>query len=141
MENNEHAEGIRQSVDDIIGVNTFLRRKKRTEDDNQRERFEKIIRTLEEIEVRGMIIANDLKVDFTTYDEKFYDVVDTLLLMHFGKEASEIIFFYLYERVNPDGTINQLVDTNEQYVTLNSPTDLWELVKIIQSQVGKPKKK
>jgi hypothetical protein len=141
MENNEHAEGIRQSVDDIIGANTSLRRKKKTEDDNQRERFEKIIRTLEEIEVRGMIIANDLKVDFTTYDEKFYDVVDTLLLMHFGKEASEIIFFYLYERVNPDGTINQLVDTNEQYVTLNSPTDLWELVKIIQSQVGKSKKK
>lgn len=141
MENNEHAEGIKQSVDDIIGANTSLRRKKKTEDDNQRERFEKIIRTLEEIEVRGMIIANDLKVDFTTYDEKFYDVVDTLLLMHFGKEASEIIFFYLYERVNPDGTINQLVDTNNNYVTLNSPTDLWELVKVIQSQVGKPKKK
>jgi len=141
MENNEHAEGIKQSVEDIIGANTFLRRKKKTEDDNQRERFEKIIRTLEEIEVRGVIMGNDLKIDFTTYDEKFYDVIDTLILMQFGKEASEIIFFYLYERVNPDGTINQLVDTNDNYVVLNSPTDLWELVKVIQNQVGKPKKK
>jgi hypothetical protein len=141
MENNEHAEGIKQSVEDIIGANTFLRRKKKTEDDNQRERFEQIIRTLEEIEVRGVILGNDLKIDFTTYDEKFYEVIDTLILMQFGKEASEIIFFYLYERVNPDGTINQLVDTNDQYVTLNSPTDLWELVKVIQNQVGKPKKK
>jgi hypothetical protein len=141
MENNEHAEGIKQSVEDIIGANTFLRRKKKTEDDNQRERFEKIIRTLEEIEVRGVIMGNDLKIDFTTYDEKFYDVIDTLILMQFGKEASEIIFFYLYERVNPDGTTNQLVDTNDNYVVLNSPTDLWELVKVIQNQVGKPKKK
>jgi hypothetical protein len=141
MENNEHAEGIKQSVEDIIGANTFLRRKKKTEDDNQRERFEKIIRTLEEIEVRGVIMGNDLKIDFTTYDEKFYDVIDTLILMQFGKEASEIIFFYLYERVNPDGSINQLIDTNDQYVTLNSPTDLWELIKVIQNQVGKPKKK
>jgi hypothetical protein len=141
MENNEHAEGIKQSVEDIIGANTFLRRKKKTEDDNQRERFEKIIRTLEEIEVRGVIMGNDLKIDFTTYDEKFYDVIDTLILMQFGKEASEVIFFYLYERVNPDGTINQLVDTNDNYVILNSPTDLWELVKVIQNQVGKPKKK
>lgn len=141
MENNEHAEGIKQSVEDIIGANTFLRRKKKTEDDNQRERFEKIIRTLEEIEVRGVIMGNDLKIDFTTYDEKFYDVIDTLILMQFGKEASEVIFFYLYERVNPDGTINQLVDTNNNYVVLNSPTDLWELVKVIQNQVGKPKKK
>jgi hypothetical protein len=119
MENNEHAEGIKQSVEDIIGANTFLRRKKKTEDDNQRERFEKIIRTLEEIEVRGVIMGNDLKIDFTTYDEKFYDVIDTLILMQFGKEASEIIFFYLYERVNPDGTTNQLVDTNDNYLVLN----------------------
>ena len=141
MENNEHAEGIKQSVEDIIGANTFLRRKKKTEDDNQRERFEQIIRTLEEIEVRGVILGNDLKIDFTTYDEKFYEVIDTLILMQFGKQASEIIFFYLYERVNPDGSINQLVDTNDQYVTLNSPTDLWELIKVIQNQVGKPKKK
>jgi hypothetical protein len=141
MENNEHAEGIKQSVEDIIGANTFLRRKKKTEDDNQRERFEQIIRTLEEIEVRGVILGSDLKIDFTTYDEKFYDVIDTLILMQFGKEASEIIFFYLYERVNPDGSINQLVDTNDQYVILNSPTDLWELVKVIQNQIGKPKKK
>jgi hypothetical protein len=86
-------------------------------------------------------MGNDLKIDFTTYDEKFYDVIDTLILMQFGKEASEIIFFYLYERVNPDGTTNQLVDTNDNYVVLNSPTDLWELVKVIQNQVGKPKKK
>jgi hypothetical protein len=141
MENNEHAEGIKQSVEDIIGTDTFLRRKKKTEDDNQRERFEKIIRTLEEIEVRGMIVANDLKVDFTTYDEKFYEVIDTLILMNFGKEASEIIFFYLYERINPDGTINSLVDTNDNYITLNSPTDLWELIKVIKTSVGKAKKK
>jgi hypothetical protein len=141
MENNEHAEGIKQSVEDIIGANTSLRRKKKTEDDNQRERFEKIIRTLEEIEVRGMIVANDLKLDFASYDDKFYDVIDNLLLMQFGKEINEIIFFYLYDRVNSYGTINQLIDTNEQYITLNSPTYLWELIKVIQNQVGKPKKK
>ena len=41
--NEQHADGIKKSIDDIIGVDTFLKRKKKTEDDQQRERFIKII--------------------------------------------------------------------------------------------------
>ena len=56
MENQEHANGIKSSIEDILGAGASLRRKKKSEDDNQREKFEKIIRTLEEIEVRGIIL-------------------------------------------------------------------------------------
>ena len=109
MENNEeHVNGVKKSIDDILGTDTFLKRKKKSEDDINRERFEKIINTLEEIEVRGMLLGNDLQLDFTSYDEKFYFVIDSLFHLHFGKEASELIFFYLYERTNPDGTTNGL---------------------------------
>ena len=75
MDNEKHADGIKKSIDGIIGVDTFLKRKKKNEDDAQRERFEKIIQTLEEVEVRGMILGNDLNLDFTSYDEKFYFVM------------------------------------------------------------------
>ncbi len=78
MDNKEHADGIKKSIDDIIGVDTFLKRKKKSEDDIQREKFERIIQTLEEIEVRGMILGNDLQLDFTSYDDKFYRVIDSL---------------------------------------------------------------
>ena len=71
MDNNEqHADGIKKSIDEIIGVDTFLKRKKKTEDNQHKERFVKIIQTLEEIEVRGMILGNDLQLDFTSYDDK-----------------------------------------------------------------------
>ena len=60
MENNDkHAEEIKKSIDNIIGTDTFLKRKKKSEDDIQKAKFEKIIKTLEEIEVRGMILVND----------------------------------------------------------------------------------
>jgi hypothetical protein len=57
--------------------------------------------------------------------------------LHFGKDANEVIFFYLYERFNPDGSINSLIDKNDNRVELNSPSDLWEIVKQIQSQAKK----
>ena len=141
MDNEQHADGIKKSIDDIIGVDTFLKRKKKTEDDQYKQRFIKIIQTLEEIEVRGMILGNDLQLDFTSYDDKFYSVIDNLFFLHFGKEACELIFFYIYERLNPDGTADEVVDMDGNAIPLTSPEDLWELVKLTQEKVGKAKKK
>lgn len=141
MDNKEHADGIKKSIDNIIGVDTFLKRKKKSEDDVQKEKFEKIIQTLEEIEVRGMILGNDLQLDFTSYDEKFYKVIDGLFSLHFGKEACELIFFYLYERINPDGTYNEVMDENNNVLSLSTPSDLWNVIKLIQEKSGKAKKK
>ena len=139
--NEQHADGIKKSIDEIIGVDTFLKRKKKTEDDQHRDRFIKIIQTLEEIEVRGMILGNDLQLDFSSYDEKFYSIIDNFFYLHFGKEACELIFFYVYERLNPDGTANEVEDMDGNPIPLKSPEDLWELVKLTQEKVGKAKKK
>ena len=143
MENNEHVNGIKKSIDDILHTDTSLKRKKKSEEDINRERFEKIINALEEIEVRSIILGEDLKIDFTGYDEKFYFVIDSLFHMHFGKEAAELIFFYLYERMNADGTSNGLMNDEGEVVELTSPTDLWYLLKAMQDREksGKAKKK
>jgi hypothetical protein len=141
MEKDPHAEGIKKSIEDIIGADTSLRRKKKTDEDFQKEKFTKLIQTLDEIEVRSMIMGGDLGLDFTKYDDKFYSVIDGLLGLLYSKEACELIFFYLYERINEDGSTNELVDEDGNIVTLVSPTDLWYLVKIIQDKVGKAKKK
>lgn len=136
---NNHANSVRQSVGDIIGSNTFLKLKRKTEDDLQREQFESIILLLEEIEVRSIILSNDLKIDLASYDEKFYMLIEKLLSIHFGDEANEIIFYYIYDRINPDGSVNELRDEKDNVVLLNSPSDLWDVVKLIQSK-GKRKK-
>ena len=101
--NNEHTQGIKKSVEDIIGSNTVLKRKKKTEEDIQRESFEKIIMLMDQIQTRGVLLHAELGLDYSNYDEKFYEIIDRLFQMHFGAEASEIIFFYVYERLNPDG--------------------------------------
>lgn len=132
--NDEHTQGLKKSIEDIIGSDTVLKRKRRTEEDINREHFEKCILLMDEIQTRGMLLHADLGLDYSQYDEKFYEVIDRLFQMNFGKEASEIIFFYIYERQNPDGTINELLDQNDQVIPLNSPSDLWYLVNHIKSK-------
>jgi hypothetical protein len=140
MEEDKHAEGIKKSIDDIIGSNTFLKRKKKSDDDIQREKFEKVITMMEEVEVRGMILESDLKLDFSSYDDKFYTIIENLFELHFGREACELIYFYLYDRINPDGSENELVDDDGNYVSLSSPNDLWFVIKMTQERSNKKKK-
>jgi len=139
--NDEHTQGIKKSIEDIIGSDTVLKRKRKTEEDLNRESFERIILLMEEIQTRGVLLQADLGLDYSNYDEKFYEIIDRMFQMHFGKEAAEVIFYYTYERINPDGSINELVDANDQVVTLTNPTDLWFLVNHIKNKTKKVNKK
>jgi hypothetical protein len=119
-----HAIGVKSSVDNIIGASTFLKQK-RKQNTIQKEKFNNIIRLLEEIDVRGTILENDIQIDLSKYDDKFYRIIDTLLEIHFGKEICELIFFYVYDRITTDGSIRELIDPySGQSIILSSPDDL-----------------
>jgi hypothetical protein len=139
MENKgeQHAQGVKASLEGITGADLSLKRKRKTEKDVNREVFEKIILALEKASVRSSIIGGDFQLDFTEYDETFYEIIDNLILMHFGKEAAELIFFYVYERINPDGSVNALADVNGDIVPMNGPSDLWELIEYMRNKKTK----
>ena len=96
---------------------------------------------MDEIQVRSALLHSELGLDYSNYDEKFYEIIDRMFTLNFGKEASEIIFFYMYERINPDGTINELLDQNNEIIPINSPSDLWFLVNHIKNKTKKVVKK
>ena len=128
----KHVQGIKKSLETIIGTDLTLKRKRKNEDDINRDLFEKIINALDKAYVRSVLVEKDLVIDLTSYDETFYEAIDNLFLLHFGKEASELIYFYLYERIDPDGTVNELEDVNGNPLILNSPMDLWNVIHMLK---------
>ena len=142
MENKgeKHAQGVKTTLETMIGTDLSLKRKKKSEHDFNRELFEKIIIALEKNNVRTAIIGAEFDLDLSKYDESFYEIIDNLMIMQFGKQAAEVIFFYVYERLNPDGSINELRDANDNPVVLNTPTELWDLVNFIKNAPSKTTK-
>jgi len=136
----QHAQGVKQTLETMIGTDLSLKRKKKSEHDLNRELFEKIIIALERANIRTALVGTEFEIDLSKYDETFYEVIDNLMIMQFGKQASEVIFFYVYERMNPDGTINELRDLNDIPIILNSPTDLWDLINVIKDARSKTTK-
>ena len=119
---------IQLGVDSILGTKTLIRRKKKSNSDKKREMFYNLMNSIEELNVRQNLMYADLNLDFSNYDEKFFTVIDALLFMHFGKDCMEVISFYLYERVNADGTLNAILDEEDQEIILNNPYELWNLL-------------
>jgi hypothetical protein len=135
----EHANKLKGTIENIIGTNTTLKRRKKTEEDINREKFESIILTLEEVELRSTLLEEDFKLGFQKYDEKFYTIIDNLLGLYLGKEAAEVVDFYLFGRINPDGTINTILDENGVEVPLETPSDLWDVVQFLKTKFTKKK--
>lgn len=133
----EEYNNIRQAIDKLLNAKSAIKRKNKSKQLQARELFISIINSLEMLTNRATILYNDLKLDFSTYDEGFLEIIDALLLLKYGEDACEVISFYLWERQSPDGSINELLDEENNVVPLNNAIDLWNVVQKVMPNKDK----
>ena len=119
---------IKEAINQLLNVKSVIRQKKQPKKLDAKEMFVNIVTGIQVLSSRSNLAYNDLHIDFSTFEEPYLQVIDTLILMKFGKEVSELISFYLWERENPDGTLNFPLDENDQPIPLNDLNDLWAIV-------------
>jgi hypothetical protein len=126
---------VQTAVDNMLNVKSYVRRKKKTQSDKKKEMFVQMINSLDEIFVRQGLMYADMDMDMFKYDEKFLAVIDVMFYLHFGEACSDVIAFYLYDRQNPDGTLNPILDENDTEIILQNPYDLWNLLVMINHKI------
>ena len=119
---------MQTAIDGLLNIKSVVRRKKKTEQNKKKEMFIQIITGLEEAIIRSNIAMIDFGLDYSSYDETFLTVIDSLLYMNFGKDAAELISYFLWDRVNPDGSINPIFDEDDKEIVLQDAHELWELL-------------
>lgn len=132
----QHLTEIQAAINQILNVKSLIRKKRKTQVEKKKELFISIINSIEQISNRQSLMYSELNLDLTNYDEAFLDTIDALIILHFGKEGAELIGFYLWDRVAPDGTITPLLDSDNKEIYLESAQDLWELLIAINSSYG-----
>ena len=128
MSNLDKNEELKRAFDALLNTSTSLKRKKKNTADRKREIFLQIINMCESVITREILLTADFKLNFDNYNEDFYHIIDSLLLLYLGKDGFELVSFYLYDRLNPDGSINYLMDENEKEVILETSEDLFNLL-------------
>ena len=120
---------LKQSLDQLLQVDTSIKRKNKKLFDQKKELFINLINQFETAITRSYLIEKDFKIDLSKYEESFYQVIDSLILLAFGKEIYKILSFYFYDRYNPDGTRNTItIETTGEEIVLNNVEDLWAVV-------------
>ena len=134
MEEQDPMKHLQDQINQLIGTESTVKRRKKTKEDTQREIFLTTIPLLEHILTRGVMLESDYGFNTIRYDEPFYQIIDSLIYLHFDEDAAELIMFYLYERLNPDGTANEVLDVNGDVVSLENAEDLLTLVQQITEE-------
>ena len=127
MEHNGY-DDIKKAVDQLLKINSTVKRKRKAYLDKQKDLFISIIMALQASQTRTILTQTELKLDFSSYDEMYLQIIDSLILLHFGKEGYELITFYLYEKINPDGSFNELFDDDGKIVPSTTPSDIWNIL-------------
>ena len=130
---------IQTAINQVLGIKSLVRRKKKTQETKKRELFISIINSIEAIINRQNLMYAELNLDLANYDEAFLDTIDALIVLHFGKDGAELIAYYLWDRVAPDGTISSLIDEQGKEIYLETANDLWNLLISINPAYGDTK--
>lgn len=124
----EEYKNIQSAVNSVLNVQSFVKRKSPKGPEKKRESFIRILNMMEEAIVRSSIMYTDLEIDMAKYDEKFFSVIDYLLLSSYGPQCYDLISFYLWERIDENGEAQSLIDSQGQEINMQSPYDLWDLM-------------
>ncbi len=127
MDENSY-DDIKKAVDQLLKINSTVKRKKKAYIDKQKDLFVGVTMALQAVQTRTVLTQTELKLDFSSYDEMFLQIIDSLILLHFGKEGYEVISWYLYEKYNPDGSVNELFDDDDKVIPSTTPEDIWNIL-------------
>jgi len=68
-------------------------------------------------------------IDAHKLTDPLWLVIENLMVLLYGSEASRIILWYIYERIGPDGKAIPLEGSNGKPFVLNNTDDLWSYIK------------
>lgn len=122
-------DSLKKSLDQLLQADTSIKRKNKKSFDQKRDLFINIVNQIEFVTTQSYLLEKDFKIDLSKHEENFYQIIDSFILLSFGKEVYELLSFYFYERYNPDGTQNGLIieETGEE-LFIESAAKLWDLI-------------
>lgn len=128
-------EVLRRLLKSKIDVSYRIKALNQSTNTMEKQLFIETLDTLKEIEDRKDFMADEIGMDMTVYEDKFFKVIENLFYIHFNESQLEIIKLYLYE-LQPekdwDGTIVIEKNKDKKEMPFQTATDVWEVIQIFK---------
>ena len=115
-----------------FGQRLKLEESKTSKVKKEKEIFVENVTLLEQCFKRADDIHEHLGIDLYMYEEPFLQIIENLFLLKYGEVVTEIMIWYLYDRVDETGKVYPLIYEEEEKppieMKINKPADLWKFI-------------
>lgn len=117
---------IKEVLEKILGASLNIHSENLSEEDKLKDEFLRTIDLFEDVWKRQDKLDIELGIDFSTYDDKFFKIIEGFIHFSFDPVAAEAILFYVYSRYDMEENLIPFIDDEgKEYLMVNSE-DLWE---------------
>jgi len=132
---NKKDKELKKYLDDILGVNTNFKKKRPSIQDRHKQHVCSLLKSLHFVNLRSIGMKHDYKVDLIDYDDPFFNIIDSLIQIHFNQEQQNIINWWLYDKFLPTGEVLNLVDKDtDEEIPTTTPEDIYYLLKDLEQK-------
>ena len=117
-----------KKLTDLIGKGINIQENKKSEKLKEKQFFFDIISELCQMEAKSQIMSSS-GINVMEYEEGYLKVINALLKKHFGEAKTQIIMWWVFESINPEGEVSALVDENKKEHIINTPQELYKFLK------------
>ena len=122
FEGPEEIKYIKKVFDTVLGANTTVKDNIKATESTI---FEILIQKADDsLNLEDKL--GEMDIDITKITDPLWFVIENQFKLIYGEEATEIIMWYLMERLDEDNNVMALEDEDENKIILNKPIDLWK---------------
>jgi hypothetical protein len=122
FEGPEEIKYIKKLFDTVLGADTIVKDNIKATESTV---FEILIQKADDSLNLEDKLGEIADIDITKITDPLWFVIENQFKLIYGEEATELIMWYLMERLDEDNNVIALEDEEENKIILNKPIDLW----------------
>ena len=129
---------IKQAIEQILGAGIIMRDDSTDPSDELKKDFIRIINLYQRVWERQNDLIDKQGIDFTSYDEDYFKLIEGLINFCFDEGASDAILFYIYSKRDDEDEILPFVDKSGKEHNFKTIDDLWEFLLYWAEEIMRP---
>ena len=128
---------IKEILESILGTTIHFTSDKVDEETRMKNEFVRIIGLFEEAWQRQYKLYDGFKIDISTIDDIYFQVIENLIHFCFEPVAAEAILFYVYTRFEDGKEVVPFLDDEGVEHLFNTKEELWEYLVDLKIRIDK----
>lgn len=117
---------IKEILESILGTTIHFTSDRVDEETKAKLDFTRVIGLFEEAWQRQNKLYDQFRIDTTSMDDIYFQVIESLIYFCFEPVAAEAILFFVYTRLDDKNEVLPFLDDKGEEHVFNTKEDLWE---------------